>query len=82
LINGSRFKFTPSTGTYFQLLNYKGISYEKDTEFAKRLTTEFKLASIPLSVFYHKYTDNKLLRFCFAKKDETLEKAAEIICSI
>ncbi|MFN5181402.1 MAG: methionine aminotransferase [Bacteroidota bacterium] len=82
LINGSRFKFTASTGTYFQLLNYKGISDEKDTEFAKRLTTEFKLASIPLSVFYHKYTDDKVLRFCFAKKDETLEKAAEIICSI
>ncbi|HKC67163.1 MAG TPA: methionine aminotransferase, partial [Bacteroidia bacterium] len=47
-----------------------------------RLTKEYKLASIPLSVFYHEKIDNKLLRFCFAKKDETLEKAAEILCKL
>ena len=82
LIKTSRFNFTPSTGTYFQLLNYSNISEEKDKDFAIRLTKDFKLASIPLSVFYSKNTDNKLLRFCFAKKDETLEKAAEIICKI
>jgi methionine aminotransferase len=79
LIAGSRFKLEPCTGTYFQLVNYKTISDEKDTDFAIRLTKEKKLATVPLSVFYHKQTDNKLLRFCFAKKDETLEKAAEII---
>ncbi|MBC7865028.1 MAG: aminotransferase class I/II-fold pyridoxal phosphate-dependent enzyme, partial [Bacteroidia bacterium] len=82
LIKASRFSFEPCTGTYFQLLNYKKISDEKDTDFAVRLTKEFGLASIPLSVFYHEKTDNKLLRFCFAKKDETLERAAEIICKI
>jgi len=82
LISASRFGIEPCTGTYFQLLNYKNISNEKDTDLAIRLTKENKLASVPLSVFYTKQTDNKLLRFCFAKKDETLEKAAEIICKI
>jgi methionine aminotransferase len=82
LISSSRFIIEPCTGTYFQLLNYKNISEEKDTEFAIRLTKEKKLASVPLSVFYSKQTDNKLLRFCFAKKDETLEQAAEIINSL
>ena len=53
-------------------MSYKNISEETDTEIAVRLTREKKLASIPLSVFYHNKTDNRLLRFCFAKKDETL----------
>ena len=82
LVSPSKFSFEQSTGTYFQLLNYSAISDEKDTDFAIRLTREFKLASIPLSVFYHEHVDNKLLRFCFAKKEETLEKAAEILCKI
>jgi methionine aminotransferase len=82
LIKNSRFKFQPTQGTYFQLLDFKNISSEKDTDLAVRLTKEFKIASIPLSVFYHEKTDNQLLRFCFAKKEETLEKAAEIICKI
>jgi methionine aminotransferase len=82
LISGSRFKIEPCTGTYFQLLSYKAISDEKDTDFAIRLTKENKLASVPLSVFYNKKSDYKLLRFCFAKKEETLEQAAEIICKI
>jgi methionine aminotransferase len=82
LISSSRFTFEPSAGTYFQLLNYKAISQEKDTDFAIRLTKEHKIASVPMSVFYHKPEDNKLLRFCFAKKDETLEKAAEILCKL
>jgi len=75
----SRFTFTPAAGTYFQLLNYDRISKEKDAEYAVRLTKEFGLASIPVSVFYHEGTDNHVLRFCFAKKEETLDKAAEII---
>lgn len=82
LIKTSRFSFEPSDGTYFQLLNYDKISDEKDTDFAIRLTKEYKIASIPLSVFYHKPVDNHLLRFCFAKKDETLEQAAEILCKL
>jgi len=82
LIKGSKFSYELSTGTYFQLLKYDAISNEKDVDFAIRLTKEHKLASIPLSVFYHEKIDNNLLRFCFAKKDETLEKAAEILCKL
>lgn len=82
LIKKSRFEFIPAAGTYFQLLNYKKISAEKDTDYAIQLTKAFKIASIPISVFYHEGVDNKVLRFCFAKKEETLEKAAEIINTI
>ncbi|MFN8145724.1 MAG: methionine aminotransferase [Bacteroidia bacterium] len=77
LLNGSKFKFRPATGSYFQLLDYSAISKEKDTDFAVRLTKQFKVASIPISSFYHEPIDNKLLRFCFAKTNETLEIAAE-----
>jgi methionine aminotransferase len=82
LIGGSRFAFNASAGTYFQLLSYQGISEEKDTDYAVRLVKEFGLAGIPVSVFYHQPMDNKVLRFCFAKQEETLEKAAAIICKI
>ena len=81
-IKGSKFDFIPASGTYFQLLNYKSISKEKDTNYASRLTKEFGIASIPISVFYHESVDNHVLRFCFAKKNETLDKAAEILCKI
>lgn len=77
LIKGSKFKYTPASGSYFQLLDYSGITQEKDTEYAIRLTKEIGVASVPTSVFYHDPIDNKLLRFCFAKTNETLEKAAE-----
>lgn len=82
LTQGSRFVPLKTSGTYFQLMSYKTISNEADTNFAVRLTKEKKLATVPLSVFYKQQTDNNLLRFCFAKKDDTLEKAAEIICGI
>ena len=82
LLKHSKFEFTPSAGTYFQLLNYKKISKEKDTAYAIQLTKEFGVASVPVSVFYHETTDNNVLRFCFAKKEETLEKAAEILNKI
>ena len=82
LIAGSRFKATPSSGTYFQLLDYSAITDESEWDFAIRMTKEHKLASIPVSVFYHEQTDNKVLRFCFAKEEATLEKAAEILCKI
>jgi methionine aminotransferase len=77
LVKGSKFKLFPCEGSYFQLLGYQKITQEKDTDFAVRLTREHKVASIPTSVFYHKKTDNQVLRFCFAKEKETLEKAAE-----
>lgn len=82
LISGSRFIMEPCTGTYFQLLNYKNISSEADTDLAIRLTKEKGLAAIPLSVFYTGGKQQQLLRFCFAKKEETLQKAAEIMCTL
>src|ERR1051325_5919884 len=82
LIRNSKFTFEPSAGTYFQLLKYEDISKDKDTDYSVRLVKEAGLASVPVSVFYHKPTDNKVLRFCFAKKEETLEKAADILCKI
>ena len=82
LIVDSRFKFTPSQGTYFQVLDYSEITSENDVELAKRLTKDFKIASIPLSVFNENNLDDKVLRFCFAKTDETLIQAADILCKI
>jgi len=81
-LKSSRFKISPSSGTYFQLLDYSRISDEKEIDFAIRLTKEFKIASIPVSVFYHKKIENKVLRFCFAKGEATMDKAAEILCKI
>lgn len=81
-VKSSRFIAKPSKGTYFQLLSYQNLSDEKDTDLAIRLTKEFKVASIPVSVFYQKRKDDHVLRFCFAKSEETLEKGAEILCKI
>lgn len=77
LVEGSRFKIKPSEGTYFQLLDYSNISDEKDTDYAIRLTKDVGVASIPVSVFYHEKNEDRFLRFCFAKEDETMERAAE-----
>ncbi|MDX2439745.1 MAG: aminotransferase class I/II-fold pyridoxal phosphate-dependent enzyme, partial [Desulfobacterales bacterium] len=82
LINKSRFKALPCKGTYFQMLDYSLISKESDMVFSKNLTVKSKVASIPPSSFYHQGDDFNVLRFCFAKKEETLEKAAEILCEI
>jgi methionine aminotransferase len=82
LLKDSRFEFTPSTGTYFQLLSFKNITEENDYDFAVRLTKEKKIASVPISVFNENKYDAKVLRFCFAKTDETLKKAADILCNI
>lgn len=78
-MTSSRFKFIPSKGTYFQVLDYSEITQENDVEFAKRLTIESGLASIPLSVFNANNLDNHVLRFCFAKNKDTLQKAADIL---
>ena len=82
LIKGSRFRFMPSKGTYFQMLDYSEITDEPDAEFVRRMTVEHGVAAIPPSVFYHHAVDNRVLRFCFAKKEETLERAAERLCRI
>ena len=81
-IKGSRFKIIPCSGTYFQLLSYATISQESDVLFAERLVKEHSIAAIPVSVFYNSPLDEKVLRFCFAKKEETLQNAAEILCNI
>lgn len=78
-VSSSRFTFIPSRGTYFQLLGYSEISDEKDTDLARRLTIEHKVASIPVSAFYENRTDHKMLRFCFAKSEETLTRGADIL---
>ncbi len=79
LIADSNFRFKPAQGTYFQVLGYAEITNEHDVDFAKKLTVENGLASIPLSVFNLENKDDKVLRFCFAKTDETLKKAAHIL---
>ncbi len=81
-VRSSRFSYTPAAGTYFQLLDYSKISDLPEAEFARQLVTEHKLAAVPTSSFYQKPIDNQTLRFCFAKSDATLEKAAEILCHI
>jgi len=82
LVKQSKFKLLPCRGTYFQLADYSAISDEKDFDFCMRLTTEIKVAAIPTSVFYHQNDDHKIIRFCFAKQDETLQQAAERLCRI
>jgi methionine aminotransferase len=76
---GSSFEALPCNGSYFQLLSYKNISSKREFEMAEWMTKEHKVASIPVSVFYKDGTDQKLLRFCFAKREETLEKAGRIL---
>ena len=82
LIANTKFTFKTAQGSYFQVLNYSAISDEADVDFAKRLTVDYKLASIPLSVFYSNPQDDRVLRFCFAKTDDTIKKAADILCKI
>ncbi|NBB30151.1 methionine aminotransferase [Cellulophaga sp. BC115SP] len=76
-IQGSRFEWTPASGSFFQCVNYAKITDENDLALAQRLTKEIGVASIPVSVFYHQKNDYKILRFCFAKDDQTLEIAGE-----
>ncbi len=82
LIKPSRFVALPCHGTYFQMLDYSQITEEPDIAFAERLTVTHGVAAIPPSVFYHRHDDHRVLRFCFAKKDETLQEAAEKLCRI
>ncbi|MGH9219066.1 MAG: methionine aminotransferase [Vicinamibacterales bacterium] len=77
LTAGSRFRPLPCAGTYFQLFDYSAISKEKDNAIAHRMIVENGVASIPVSAFLYKDTGGPVLRFCFAKKDETLTAAAE-----
>ena len=78
-ITGSSFEPLPCKGSYFQLLSYGHITRKADEAMAVELTRIHKVAAIPVSVFYHDRTDAKILRFCFAKRDETLVHAGEIL---
>lgn len=82
LLKDSRFRFSPSAGTYFQLANYGEISDRPDTEFVEELTRTHGVAAIPLTPFYKEPPGETLIRFCFCKDDSTLEQAAEILCRL
>jgi methionine aminotransferase len=77
LIKETKFDLLDSKGSYFICAKYDRISDEGDKDFAIRITKEFGVATIPVSAFYQAGTDNKVIRFCFAKKEETLERAVE-----
>jgi len=81
-IASSRFKLLPSAGSYFQLADYSEISDLPDMEFASWMTREKGVAVIPLSPFYRDPPDTRIIRFCFAKQNETLKEAARIICAL
>jgi methionine aminotransferase len=82
LMTPSKFILLPSEGSYFQVADYSAISGEPDVEFCKRLVLDHGVAAIPLSVFNADGKDRKLIRFCFAKTDETLIEASEKLCKI
>ncbi|SDL69825.1 methionine aminotransferase [Daejeonella rubra] len=82
LMKETRFDLLPCHGSYFQSVQYSRISNEKDTDLAMRLIKEFGVAGIPVSAFYSKGTDHHVLRFCFAKKKETLEKAVQYLVKV
>jgi methionine aminotransferase len=82
LMKGSRFNLLDSNGSYFICAKYDRISDEKDTDFAIRITKEYGVAVIPVSVFYKHGIDNKVIRFCFCKKNETLEAAVQKLVKI
>ena len=83
LVSGSRFRPLACRGTFFQMLDYSAITDERDADFAIRMTKEHGVAAIPISPFLQAGVDpGPVLRFCFAKRDETLERAAERLCRI
>ncbi len=77
LMSSTRFKALPTHGSYFQIYSYSAISSEPDEVFAKNLVTQHGVAAIPVSAFYQSAKDDRVVRFCFAKKEETLFAAAE-----
>ena len=82
LMKSTKFDLLTSKGSYFICAKYNRISNEADKDFAIRITKEFGVATIPVSPFYNAGTDNKVVRFCFSKKNETLETAVERLTKI
>lgn len=81
-LENSKFELMPCAGTYFQMAGYKEISNKSDMEFCEELTIKHKVAAIPVSAFYDKKTDDQLIRFCFAKSNDVLKQATEILCKL
>ena len=79
---GSRFRLLPSEGSYFQCVDYSAISEEPEESFCRRLTREVGVAAIPLSAFYQGGFEQRIVRFCFAKKDETLTAALQRLAAL
>ena len=82
LMRTTKFRLLDSRGSYFICATYDQLSNECDKDFSIRMTKEYGVTSIPVSVFYRSGTDNKVVRFCFAKKKETLEAAVEKLAKI
>ena len=82
LMSASEFNMVSSNGTCFQLADYSTISDESNTEFAVHLTRESKVAVIPISVFYKEVPKQNVVRFCFAKNNDTLREAADKLLKI
>jgi methionine aminotransferase len=78
----SRLELLPCEGTYFQCASFEKISDESDIAFVQRLIEDYKVAAIPVSAFYHDQHDQQVIRFCFAKTGETLEKAGEKLIKV
>ncbi|HVW12663.1 MAG TPA: methionine aminotransferase [Mucilaginibacter sp.] len=81
-LENTRFEMLPCSGSYFQSVRYGRITDEKDADFATRLTKDFGVAAIPVSAFYTRGTDHHVLRFCFAKRQETLDNAVERLIKV
>lgn len=81
-LQDSRFSILPSEGTYFLLLDYSDVSDLNDVEFCQWLVEQAGVAAIPLSVFYQQPNNDKVIRLCFAKNDQTLIEAARILCQL
>ena len=81
-MKNSKFELLPCEGTYFQLASYAKYTQSSDVDFCHKLVEEFKLAAIPVSVFSARKESRKVIRFCFAKENETLTKATELLCQI
>ena len=78
----TKFEILPCEGTYFLSANYAKLSDLNDVDFATKLTKEYKVATIPFSAFYQDKTDHNIIRFCFAKKNETLDEALEKLTNL
>jgi methionine aminotransferase len=82
LMEQTKFTPLPSYGSYFQCYRYDRISGESDKELCIRMTKEIGVAAIPVSAFYQDGTDNRVIRFCFSKKNETLETAVKRLTAL